>query len=197
MSCPGGSCKNQWAEVPLTTWDFQSDRLDLTFVTDRKFCEICRTIFFCFVNPELWFQQGDSASGIRFSSLWNGFQLEEQNRSSELRRTPGRTGPPPAGAGRARSTAEPHEEQPTRITRLRAALVTRHGTREYCSQLSPILHLGMRQSLMNKKPTHIWGFSGFPECFQIFLLPNRMCGIHQHTVLKTVIFNKRQYLLLS
>lgn len=50
---------------------------------------------------------------------------------------------------------------------------------------------------MNNKPTQNWGFSGFPECFQIFLLSNRMCGIQQDTVLETVIFNQGQYLLLS
>lgn len=50
---------------------------------------------------------------------------------------------------------------------------------------------------MNNKPTQIWGFSGFPEYFQIFLLSNRMYGIQQDTVLNTVIFNQGQHLLLS
>lgn len=60
ISCPGGSCKNQWAAGPSTVWDFQSNRFDLTFVTDGKFCEICTNSFFCFVTPELWFSKEES-----------------------------------------------------------------------------------------------------------------------------------------
>lgn len=47
---------------------------------------------------------------------------------------------------------------------------------------------------MNNKPTQIWWFyfSGFPECFEIFLLSNRMCLIQQNTILKTIFLTKKK-----
>lgn len=131
-----------------TAWDFQSDRLDLTLVTDGN-------SFFCFATPEVWFQQGGNPSAIRFFRLLNGLQPEAQNRSSGLCRTPGRPGPSP---GRRRTG-------PARLSPFRSDLHGSHGSGQHswhgtrtmhcCSQLSPILHL--RHSLMNNKPTQIGG----------------------------------------
>lgn len=195
MSCPGGSCKNQWAAGPSTAWDFQSDRLDLTFVTDGKFCEIDRTA--CSVLSSLnLVQPGEVPVPLGFSAFW----MISVGGAEQIRYQagpPGQTGPPPAqGPAPQLSWASPGAATYTRVTRP-GALVTGPRTLSLCSRLSPILHLGLRQRLMNNKPTQIGGFSGFPECFQIFLLSNRMCGIQQDTVLNAVIFNQRQYSLLS
>lgn len=46
--------------------------------------------------------------------------------------------------------------------------------RSYCSDLFPILRLGLGQSLMNNKPTQMWRFSlpRFPDYREISLLSN-------------------------
>lgn len=79
-------------------------------------------------------------------------------------------------------------EQPTRITRSQGHCSwQRTSTMKHCSNLSPILHLGLRQSLMNNKPTQcVFFFSVFPECLEIFLFSNRMCVIQQNTIEKTI-----------
>lgn len=61
---------------------------------------------------------------------------------------------------------------------------------KYCANLSPILHLGLRQSLMNNKPTQILWFSGLPECFEVFLLSKRMSVIQQNRILKAIFLTK-------